>query len=70
MITPLDKGVDILGGGIDLQSAGLQVPQNLFQANADFTGLVLVNHPAGAEHRRMRNAALYILPGHPAVERN
>ena len=66
----LDKGVDVLGVGVDRERAALDVCGDLFELRADLVALALRDDAAGAEHRRVRDAALDVLFIHPAVDRN
>ena len=66
----LDECVDILRIRIDGKLSAVDIASDLLQSGADPVGLILRQDPACAEHRRVGDAALDILPVHPAVKGN
>ena len=55
---PLHKGVDVLGVGVDHQSAGIQIGQNALQALYDFLAFAFLDDAARPQHGGVGHTAL------------
>ena len=64
----LHKGVYILGAGVDLQRAAVQILQNGVQTFVNIVHILLGDDTLSAQHGRVDKAALNILLDHPRVK--
>ena len=64
----LDEHVDVLAAHVEFQRAGIQIVQNPLQRVDERRRVLLRNDALCAEHRRVRHAALDILPVHFTVK--
>ena len=64
----LHKGVYILGIGVDLQRAAVQIVQNRVQTFVNIVHILLGDDALSAQHGRVDEAALNILLDHPRVK--
>ena len=64
----LHEHVNILGVGVKLQLAAVQICQNLFQPLNDEAAVLLGNNAAVTQHRGVGNAALNVMTVHPCVK--
>ena len=62
------EGVDILGGGVDLQRAAVQIIQDAVQAPVDVLYVLFRDDALPSQHGGVDQAALDILLDHPRVE--
>ena len=65
---PLHKGVDVLGVGVDGESAGVQVRQDGFEARDDLLAFAFVDDAALPQHGGVGHAALDVLVVHPCCQ--
>ena len=64
----LHKGVHILGIGVNLQRAAVQIVQNGLQALVDIVHILLGDDALLAQHSRVYHAAVDILFDHPRIK--
>ena len=64
----LYKGVYILGVGVNFQCAAVQILQNRVQPLVNIVHILLGDNPLTAQHGRVYQAALDILPNHPRIK--
>ena len=64
----LHKGVHILGIGVDLQRAAVQIVQNGLQALVNIVHILLGDDALLAQHSRVYHAAVDILFDHPRIK--
>ena len=64
----LHKGVHILGIGVNLQCAAVQIVQNGLQALVDIVHILLGDDALLAQHSRVYHAAVDILFDHPRIK--
>jgi len=64
----LDESMHILGVGVDLQCAAVQILQNRVQTFVNIVHILLGDDTLSAQHGRVDKAALNILLDHPRVK--